>query len=394
VKVALAEVCEINPPPRRRPGPLEEVSFLPMSALEVDGTMGRDERRPFAEVSKGYTLFERGDVLVAKITPCFENGKIAHAQHVTEVAAGSTEFHVIRPSPRKADARYILHFLRHPHVRAAGGRRMTGSGGQRRVPESFLQRLEVPMPPLEEQRSIAAVLDKADDIRAKRETSLTLLNSLNEAIFLDMFGNPVQNALGWPDCETLGEVADVVSGITKGRKLRDDGTRPVPYLAVANVQAGGLRLNNVKVIEATEQEIAKYRLLRGDIVLTEGGDPDKLGRGTVWNGEIDECLHQNHVFRVRIRERILEPHFLSALLASDRGRRYFLRAAKQTTGIASINKRQLSRFPILRPPIRLQHEFVTRLNEAEALRARSLDHAAELDDLFASLQLRAFASQL
>ena len=161
--VALDEVAELNP---RLPETLtadDIVTFVPMSAVSAE-TAGItvEETRTYSEVAKGYTPFVSGDVLVAKITPCFENWKIAQARLRHRVGFGSTEFHVIRPRPTKLDARYTLHFLRLGRVRLAGERRMTGSAGQRRVPENFLAKLEIPLPPLAEQRRIAQVLDRAE----------------------------------------------------------------------------------------------------------------------------------------------------------------------------------------------------------------------------------------
>ena len=138
--------------------------------------------------------------------------------------------------------------------------------------------------------------------------------------------------------------ATISSGITKGSLLREARVTPVPYLAVSNVQDQRIILENVKSIEATSDEIARYALEKGDILLTEGGDPDKLGRGAIWEGQIDPCIHQNHVFKVRLNSTVLRREFLSALLSSARGKRYFLRGAKQTTGIASINMSQLKKF--------------------------------------------------
>jgi type I restriction enzyme, S subunit len=270
---------------------------------------------------------------------------------------------------------------------------MTGSAGQRRVPDAFLRELRVPLPPVEEQQRIAAILDAADDLRAKRRESLALLDPLTESIFLDMFGDPVTNPMGWPEDRVLGEIAEIVSGITKGRRLNGQETRAVPYLAVVNVQDGRLEMRHVKTIDATEAEIARYRLMPGDLLLTEGGDPDKLGRGTIWSGELPECIHQNHVFRVRILGDY-EPLFASRLAASERGRRYFLRSAKQTTGIASINKRQLAAFPLLTPPRELQSEFVAQLAGRSAVGDRLGQSMLELDALFASLQHRAFRGDL
>jgi len=182
--------------------------------------------------------------------------------------------------------------------------------------------------------------------------------------------------------------------VTKGRKLNGTPTRLVPYLAVANVQDKALQLDNIKSIEATEEEIARYRLQEDDLVLTEGGDPDKLGRGTLWNGELAECIHQNHIFRVRLTSSEIAPIFLNWLVGSERGKRFFLNAAKQTTGIASINMTQLRSFPLLLPPLGLQLAFAARVAEIDALKAHHRAHLAKLDALFASLQHRAFRGEL
>ena len=165
-------------------------------------------------------------------------------------------------------------------------------------------------------------------------------------------------------------------------------------MAVANVQDRSLNLSGIKSIEATEDEISRYRLIPNDLVLTEGGDPDKLGRGTLWNSELPECIHQNHIFRVRLPSEQITPLFANWLIGSPRGKRYFLKSAKQTTGIASINMTQLQGFPLLLPPIELQKEFAERVAAVEKLKATQRASLAELDTLFASLQHRAFRGEL
>ncbi|PKO57755.1 MAG: restriction endonuclease, partial [Betaproteobacteria bacterium HGW-Betaproteobacteria-18] len=254
--------------------------------------------------------------------------------------------------------------------------------------------IEVLVPPLPEQKRIAAILDKADKLRIERRAALAELDTLVQSIFLEMFGHPVTNPEGWPDPVCLGEVADIVSGVTKGRKLNGRSAREVPYLAVANVQDRALNLSTVKTIEATDEEIERYRLERDDLLLTEGGDPDKLGRGTLWSEELPECIHQNHVFRVRLTTAKVQPLFLNWLVGSQRGKKYFLRSAKQTTGIASINMTQLRGFPLLVPPVSLQRTFAARVAAVEKLKAAHRASLAELDALFASLQHRAFRGEL
>lgn len=145
-------------------------------------------------------------------------------------------------------------------------------------------------------------------------------------------------------------VAEVRSGIAKGSKKIKDPVE-VPYLRVANVQDGWLDLNEIKTIKVEKQQIDRYRLKVGDVLLTEGGDFDKLGRGDVWKGHISLCLHQNHVFCVRPDQRKLISYFLAALAGSQYGKWYFLNCSKRSTNLASINSTQLKGFPILIPPL-------------------------------------------
>lgn len=257
-----------------------------------------------------------------------------------------------------------------------------------------IRQLPIPLPPLDEQRRIAAILDQADDLRRKRREALAWLDQLYFACFTELFGDTVVNSKAWPANTRLGAVAKIVSGITKGRKLNGAKTRTVPYLAVVNVQDRTLNLQTVKTIEATEGEIARYRLLKNDLVLTEGGDPDKLGRGALWQNEIAECMHQNHIFRVRFETEVINPVFINWLIGGPRGKAYFLRSAKQTTGIASINMTQLRDFPLLLPPINLQHTFAATVAEIDKLKTHHQAHLAKLDALFASLQHRAFRGEL
>lgn len=306
---------------------------------------------------------------------------------------GLVNQHIFRvlPDERKIDKRYfrfalqvaLLDMQQHLH----GATMMHVNRGE------FLA-TKVYVPSLHEQRRIAAILDQADALRAKRREALAQLDRLAQSVFIEMFGDPVSNPMNWPESHVLGDVAEIVSGITKGRKISSSATRSVPYLAVANVQDKALNLAVVKEIEATEDEISRYALKKNDLLLTEGGDPDKLGRGTLWNDELPECIHQNHVFRVRLTHGEVHPLFLNWLVGSQRGKKYFLRSAKQTTGIASINMTQLRGFPLFMPPLSMQEAFAARIHAVEVQRQAQVTALAELDTLFASLQHRAFAGQL
>lgn len=298
----------------------------------------------------------------------------------------------VRPS-LKVDSDYLNHFFNTPDYWGQIKAKAQGAA-QEGVNATKLSSLEIPLPPLDEQKRIAAILDKADALRRQRRQALALLDSLTQSIFLEMFGDPVSNPKGWKDGVPLSEVAEIVSGITKGRSTRGQQTRLVPYLAVANVQDRELDLTKIKYIEATEAEIDRLRLKKGDLLVTEGGDPDKLGRGTLWNNELPEAIHQNHIFRIRLSSSEITPLFASWLIGSERGKRYFLRSAKQTTGIASINKTQLSKFPLLRPPLELQLDFASRAESVAKWGALIESSRADAESLFASLQHRAFSGQL
>jgi type I restriction enzyme S subunit len=178
--------------------------------------------------------------------------------------------------------------------------------------------------------------------------------------------------IGW-NMSTLGEIADVAGGITKGKqRATGDKLRDVPYLRVANVQRGFLDLTTLKTIAATEDEAAQFRLMPGDVLFNEGGDRDKLGRGWVWSGEIAECIHQNHVFRARLQPNVLLPKILS-WYGNSEGQAYFLREGKQTTNLASLNSTTLRGLPVVIPPMPEQERIVeaiesyfTRLDDAMA----------------------------
>jgi type I restriction enzyme S subunit len=167
----------------------------------------------------------------------------------------------------------------------------------------------------------------------------------------------------------------VQTGVTLGKNYGGQRTEERPYLRVANVQSGCLDLRVVKKVSVPRSEIERTTLQTGDVLMTEGGDIDKLGRGCVWKGEIDGCLHQNHIFAVRVVQSRLIPEFLVALMASQHGRTYFEMTAKQTTNLASTNSSTLRAFPMVLPPVEEQlqilNAILTNTQELSALLDRT-----------------------
>ena len=216
--------------------------------------------------------------------------------------------------------------------------------------EKLLERTE------KEQKSIAEILSKMDSLISLRKQQLAKLDELVKARFVEMFGDVLLNSMQWPE-KTLENMANIVSGITKGRKTAEADLQEVPYMAVSNVKDGYIDWTTVKTILATRQEIEQYRLMPDDILMTEGGDPDKVGRGAIIKVPLKNSIHQTHIFRVRLDEQEILPSFFAEYLRHQKAKRYFLGCAKQTTGIASINMRQLRALPTLVPPLSLQKQF-------------------------------------
>ena len=162
----------------------------------------------------------------------------------------------------------------------------------------------------------------------------------------------------------LGELAKIVSGVTLGAKNLPGNTISVPYLRVANVQDGYFDLGEIKTVRVSPRQLEQLRLQPGDVLMNEGGDFDKLGRGAVWAGEVEDCVHQNHVFRVRTNSAVLSPQFLAFYSESSFGKRYFLLSSKQSTNLASINSTQLNAYPIAVPNLPEQAAIVQRLGGA------------------------------
>jgi len=259
---------------------------------------------------------------------------------------------------------YLLFALRAPLARKHIEHFATGtSDSMRNISQGTITSIPIILPTLSEQRQIAARLKaqlaEVDKARQAAEVQLRDAHTLYAAVLKEIFFNEVSKT--WPRIE-LGEVGNVVAGVTLGRKTNGKATRAIPYLRVANVKDGHLDLSDVSTIEATDAEIERLLLQPGDILLTEGGDPDKLGRGTFWSGELEECIHQNHIFRVRFPSESYLPEFIAAQIGSTYGKDYFFAHAKKTTGIATINQKVLKSFPVLSPTIEVQKGVMATLN--------------------------------
>ncbi|AKB57810.1 restriction endonuclease subunit S [Methanosarcina barkeri] len=389
----LCNVAELNPKFKEKLKSDSSVSFVPMAAVLAEMSTVTGEEKQYCEVSKGYTSFVDGDVLVAKITPCFENGKITQAKLKNRVGFGSTEFHVVRPVEGKLDARYLLHFLRQERIRLEGERKMTGSAGQRRVPANFFASLEIPLLPLPEQKRIADILDRAEALRAKRRAILAQLDELVQSIFIDMFGDPITNPKEWEICSIGALLTDVTNGLTRRRKGSDEGTDIV--LRLRDIREGWIDFSDVNRISLSYQESSRYKISVNDLLFIRvNGNPDYVGRCALFEGFSEPVYFNDHIMRVKTDQSKVDGKFLVYMLNGPRGKREIALHRKTSAGQHTINQDGLGKIEIPLPPLKIQQEFAFRTASIEKLKTVHKASLAELDDLFSSLQYRAFRGEL
>lgn len=392
--VPLGEVALINPRPNQPLSGDDIVSFLGMADVETDGTTSAGTGRPFSEVSKGYTQFESGDILVAKITPCFENGKIAQAVTQHFRAAGSTEFHVIRPRTSILDSRYLHHFLRQSSIRIEGERRMTGSAGQRRVPYSYLAKLRIPLLPIDEQRQVAEVLDRVAELIAKRRKSVALLEDFAQSIFLEIFGETV----GRYESVTVGDLtADRKNSIRTGPfgsqllhgEFAESG---IPVLGIDNAVNNEFRWSKRRFITGEKyQKLARYRVFPGDVIITIMGT---CGRCAVVPENIGVAINTKHLCCISLDRSKCLPEFLHSYFLMHPIARSYLQQTAKGAIMSGLNMNIIKAMPVALPPLGQQERYVAVTREVQDQKLRQLRQLAELEELFDSLQAKAFRGEL
>ena len=240
-----------------------------------------------------------------------------------------------------------------------------------------------------EQRAIADFLDretaKIDEFVVKKQRLIELLQEKRTALItravtrgLDPNVPMKESGVEWLgeipahwDVRTLKSLSDLQTGLTLGKRYDGEAMTTRPYLRVANVQDGYLVLDDIAEVEVPVRDVARFELRMGDVLMTEGGDFDKLGRGHVWKEQLARCLHQNHIFAVRPRRNALTSHFLALVMSSAYGRAYFTATSKQSTNLASTNSTKLRNLPIPLPGLDDQVE-ITRWTDLESTRIDAL----------------------
>lgn len=389
---SLGELCTIQSggTPRRGPdglygGEIPWVKIGDMGVVESIVTKTEESITRAGLASIGNRLFPAGTVLLAMY------GSVGKTAVAGRPLATNQAILGINPRPSAGlSTGFLLWWLRsqQPALLAAA-RGVT----QANISKGIVEELRAPVPPMEEQHRIADILDKADAIRRKRQQALALTDDLLRATFLDMFGDPVTNPRGWP-VSALGELATVQGGL-QVTHARAANPLEVPYLRVANVYRERLSLDEIKVMRVTRAELDRIRLFAGDILVVEGhGDPMEIGRCAVWDGSWQDCIHQNHLIRVRARADLVFPSYLSAFLNSPGGARQLIGFGKTTTGLNTISASQVRQTKVLVPSVSRQRDY-ERFSASLARCRQSLTGSSEeAAALAAALTHRAFSGEL
>ena len=266
------------------------------------------------------------------------------------------------------------------------------------ISKTQLENYFIPLPPLETQRRIAAILteqmEAVEKARKAAEEGLEAARKLTAGHLRAVFES--EEARGWPG-RLAREIGAVSGGIQKTPQRKPSAFHK-PFLTVRNVQNGWIDLSNVERFEVTPEELKRYRLVRGDLLIVEGnGSREHIGRCAIFHGEIEDCVHQNHLIRLRCHE-TASPTYLFWYLASPDGRKQLLEKAKTTTGLYTLSVSKIEALEVPLPPLETQHRIVAELNaklEATQALIRSLEAQLEaIRALPAAILRRAFSGEL
>lgn len=341
---------------------------------DIESETGRLlNRRNTLEVGSAVTLFQSGDVLFGKLRPYLEKYYLANFD-------GRCTGEILAFKPEHIDSAFLRYCIASPDFIGRCSVLAYGAKMPRVNWPTQLAQFNLPLPKLPEQKRIASYLDASiraieAAVVAKRK-QIEILDRVRKATLQRVITGgleakprlvPTGNhwlsrvPAGW-NLVMLKRVASIQGGLTLG-KVYDGPLIERPYLRVANVQDGHFDLDNITMIEVPADVAARVALRVGDVLMTEGGDLDKLGRGHVWYGEIADCLHQNHVFAVRCVDWKLRPKFLAYATASQLGRDYFEATGKRTTNLAATNSTKVGQLPVPLPPLDVQDKIIAHLDD-------------------------------
>lgn len=284
----------------------------------------------------------------------------------------------------RVDFNFMVYALKSDGLRDA----ITGTS-QPQITQTSLKRIHLPLPPLEEQRRIAAVLDAAEALRAKRRQALAKLDYLTQAIFIDMFGDPIANPKGWE----IVQLGEVLESATYGTSKKADSTGRFPVLRMGNLTVEGrLDLSDMKFVDLDDNEIERHTVHHGDVLFNRTNSADLVGKTSVYRLE-ERMAYAGYLIRLRPKEN-LNSEYLGTFMNLPTTKLLLRKMCKSIIGMANINAREVQAVKLPLPPRERQSGFATAHADVDQHRARLNKQLSSLEVLFASLQQRAFQGEL
>lgn len=329
--------------------------------------------------------FKTGTVLYSKLRPYLNKVVIADADGIA-----TTELVPLRCNPEKLLPQYLAYFLRSQEFLQFANIVVAGAKMPRMVMSEFWN-YEIPLPPLPEQRRIAAILDQADALRAKRREALAQLDSLTQSIFIEMFGDPILNPKNLP-LKRLGDVTtfengDRSSNYPSGDDVQESG---ILFLSTKNIRNHRLDLTSTSFItEEKFKSLSRGKARKGDVFITLRGT---LGSCCIFDSQYNTAFINAQMMIIRAKDDLC-PEYLHALLTSSQFQSLFSTIG-QGAAVPQLTATQLSQLVIPIPPIAAQNNFVAKIKLISTLEQKQKEHMFGLVSLFNSLQHRAFRGEL
>lgn len=368
--------------------------FLAMAQVQEGGGVVEEFKwRPAEEITSGKTRFRAGDTLFAKITPCTENGKVAFVEELpTPVGFGSTEFHVISPESQ-VSPKFLHYFARTESFRDRAVASMTGTSGRQRVPTAFFGTLEIPLPPLSEQDSIVAKVDRIEGVIQAQRAGIEKTKALLRAALAQVFD--VRDGLleGWKWLE-FGDliVWGPQNGLYKHSSYYGDGT---PIVRIDSFYEGRIvDFAGLKRLRLSDDETEAYRLQENDVLLNRVNSIEYVGKSALVRGLGEDTVFESNMMRFRVDEGRVLPEFVIAFLCSQSAREQILKRVHLAINQVSINQKDVRSFRIPVPSLPTQRQIVQKVDRIQQALLAQEDNLGKTEALMQSALHRAFRGRL
>ena len=366
-----------------------EFTYIDIASIDQAEKRIREPKRLAVALapSRARQQVQQGDILVSTVRPNLN--AVAQVDSLTDAIA-STGFCVLRPDEHRLSSRYLFHWVKSPSFIDEMVRQATGASYPA-VTDAIVKSSRIPLPTMDEQRRIAAILDKAEELRAKRRAAIAHLDQLPQAIFLEMFGEPASNPKGWPT-KSLAEVLAVP--LRNGLSPSNSGSVMAKVLTLSAITGSGFNADAWKVATFSFPPPASQSVDRLDFLICRGnGNLQLVGRGHFPTTSMRDTTFPDTMIAARVCTRSIEPSFLEQVWNSNAVRSQIESLARTTNGTHKVNQTMLEGIRMIAPPIDLQRAYAACVETIDRAKAAHQFALAECEALFASFQNRVFTNE-